>query len=215
MDPTENLKKKKKIVSLAYPLKDERVTTKFRMAKKVSRNSRAARQAEAFEPEAKSLANLPRNSKTDLSNVITRTAARNEALLEAKIHKKGKKKVDKKKFKERALDKLGHLDRNRVEKALNFSSRLDGKIAKSTSRAKYIQSIRKAGWETTNELIKKEQALLQSASYPKKQEENRDGIDGSGDEMETEIPGDELVDAKPEQEKRINMFDMLPNDEGN
>ncbi|SJM84331.1 related to Shuttling pre-60S factor ECM1 [Zygosaccharomyces bailii] len=185
------------------------------MAKKVSRNSRAARQAAAFEPEAKSLANLPRNTKTDLSNVITRTAAKNEALLEAKIHKKGKKKVDKKKFKEHALDKLGNLDRNRVEKALNFSSRLDGKIAKSTSRAKYIQSIRKAGWDTTNELIKKEQALLQSESYPKKREENRDGIEGSGDEMETETPEDELVDPKPEQEKRINIFDMLPNDDEN
>ncbi|GAV52736.1 hypothetical protein ZYGR_0AI00180 [Zygosaccharomyces rouxii] len=189
------------------------------MAKKVSRNSRAARQAEAFEPEAKTLAELPRTEKTDLSNILIRTTAKNEALLEAKINKKSRKKVDKKRAKEKAVKDLTHLDRSRMEKALNFSSRLDGKIAKSTSRAKYIQNIRKAGWDTTNELIRKELATLQedpkSARSKPHGEDDPDAMkdepseqEEDGDEMETEDPAEEL---KP-QENRTNMFGILPVD---
>ncbi|GCF00017.1 60S ribosomal protein subunit export [Zygosaccharomyces mellis] len=187
------------------------------MAKKVSRNSRAARQAEAFEPEAKTLSELPRPEKTDLSNILIRTTAKNEALLEAKINKKSKKKVDKKKSKEKAVKDLTHLDRNRMEKALNFGSRLDGKISKSTSRAKYIQNIRKAGWDTTNELIRKELAALQDDRKSSKSKARNDDDpdemkdepnEGEGDEMETEDPAEEL---KP-QESSANRFGVLPVD---
>lgn len=188
------------------------------MAKKVSRNSRAARQAVAFEPEAKALSELPRSEKTDLSNILIRTTAKNEALLEAKINKKSKKRVDKKRSKEKAVKDLTHLDRSRVEKALNFSSRLDGKIAKSTSRAKYIQNIRKAGWDTTNELIRKDLATLQdNAKHSKAASGNEKDPDAmndepsgeeEGDEMETEDPSEEL---KP-QANRTNMFGVLPVD---
>ncbi|CAR26747.1 ZYRO0C00440p [Zygosaccharomyces rouxii] len=191
------------------------------MAKKISRNSRAARQAEAFEPEAKTLAELPRPEKTDLSNILIRTTAKNEALLEAKINKKSNKRVDKKRSKEKALKDLTHLDRSRMEKALNFSSRLDGKIAKSTSRAKYVQHIRKAGWDTTNELIRKELAsALEEAksTKPKENDADPDAMkdepseeEEEGVEMETENPAEEL---KP-QEQRTNMFGVLPVDDEN
>lgn len=192
------------------------------MAKKISKNSRAARQAEASGPEVKTLSDLPRPEKTDLSNILIRTTAKNEALLEAKI-KKPRKKVDKKNSKERALENLTHLDKNRVEKALNFSSRLDGKIKKSTSRAKYVQNIRKAGWDTTNELIRKDLAALQEEDKRLKvQQEGEGENEGEDDpdamkdepsEEENEIEAEDGAQKESKKhEKRVNMFDMLPVD---
>ncbi|EGA59859.1 Ecm1p [Saccharomyces cerevisiae FostersB] len=65
------------------------------------------------------------------------------------------KKLNKKALEDKLANSISSMDRDRLVKALNFTNRLDGKIAKSISRAKYIQNTRKAGWDSTNETIKK------------------------------------------------------------
>ncbi|KAG0679682.1 60S ribosomal protein subunit export [Kluyveromyces marxianus] len=136
------------------------------MAKKpISKHSRAARRSEAAEPEAKALETLPRAEKTDFAATLIRTANKNEALLEAKIQKRGHK--NKKKNAGRVSKQLiddSSLTSRKAIRALNITSRLDGKREKAIHRAKYVQSARKAGWDTTNQSIRKELSTLQNAA---------------------------------------------------
>lgn len=177
------------------------------MAKKISRNSRAARNGEACEPEAKSLEQLPRAEKTNLTNVLLRTTAKNEALLEAKLHKKSKNKISKK----RSSTLSNSLDAGKVERALNITSRLDGKIAKSINRAKYIQTARKAGWDSTNDKIKKELATLhneESNTETKKADELEEDIIEDTDNGGNSKQGSEgSQDSTPK-----NVFSLLKDD---
>ncbi|CCK70672.1 Ecm1p KNAG_0E04190 [Huiozyma naganishii CBS 8797] len=132
------------------------------MRKPVSRNSRAARQAAGAydDPNVDTLADVPRAEKTDLSNVVIRAAAKNEALLDAKINKRRrgdrKNRVGKKFLEERLAASATSSDKGRLERALNITNRLDGKISRSISRAKYVQASRKAGWDMTNDNIRRE-----------------------------------------------------------
>nr|CAI6380826.1 AEL_HP1_G0000090.mRNA.1.CDS.1 [Saccharomyces cerevisiae] len=185
------------------------------MAKKISKNSRAARQSDALEPEVKDLSELPRAEKTDLTNILIRTAAKNEALLEAKISKKANKSKKGKKLNKKALeDKLANsissMDRDRLVKALNFTNRLDGKIAKSISRAKYIQNTRKAGWDSTNETIKKELAFLNGGLSV----QEKSAGEGNAEKEDEEIPEvfDSLAEDNTVQKTPTNRFGVLPDD---
>lgn len=188
------------------------------MAKKISKNSRAARQSAAYEMEAKVLADLPRPEKTDLTNILIRTTAKNEALLEAKLQKKVKNKVGKKSIGKKSILSINSLDKDRVERALNITSRLDGKIAKSVSRAKYVQSARKAGWDTTNEFIKKETASLNKKYDDVTKIDTKDAKDDiletSEKEMDVVPTEQEDVDSvqEPEVGKTDNMFSVLTDD---
>ena len=99
-----------------------RYRLKQSMAKKISKNSRAARQSDALEPEVKDLSELPRAEKTDLTNILIRTAAKNEALLEAKISKKANKskrgkKLNKKALEDKLANSISSMDRDRLVKA--------------------------------------------------------------------------------------------------
>lgn len=188
------------------------------MARKISKNSRAARQSDAYEMEAKVLADLPRPEKTDLTSILIRTTAKNEALLEAKLHKKDKNKVGKKSVAKKSALSITSLDRDRVERALNVTSRLDGKIAKSVSRAKYVQSARKAGWDSTNEFIKKEtESLNKKYDYVTKidiKDAKEDSLESSEKQMDIEPSEQEDIDPvqEPEVSKTGNIFSVLTDD---
>lgn len=175
------------------------------MAKKVSKHSRAARRLEAEEPEAKSLADLPRAEKTDLTSTMIRTASKNEALLNAKMNKRSRKdnKIGKKQIQKNPITTM---DKERLERALNFTSRLDGKIEKAISKAKYVQNARKAGWDSTNQSIKREIALLQdtNASDTKPAE---DVGDATGD-----IEEEKEVEAEKPLTEASNAFSALMDD---
>lgn len=124
------------------------------MVKKISRRSRLARRNEIQEIGDKSLISIPRASKTDIANILIRTEAKNEALMNGKIHKsKNKGRVRKKTSINNSFTFMG---KKRLERALNSASKLDGKIEKSVTRAKYIQTARKSDWNTTNSIIKQE-----------------------------------------------------------
>lgn len=185
------------------------------MAKKISKNSRAARQSDALEPEVKDLSELPRAEKTDLTNILIRTAAKNEALLEAKISKKANKskrgkKLNKKALEDKLANSISSMDRDRLVKALNFTNRLDGKIAKSISRAKYIQNTRKAGWDSTNETIKKELAFLNGGLSV----QAKSASEGDAEKEDEEIPEvfDSLAEDNTVQKTPTNRFGVLPDD---
>lgn len=184
------------------------------MARKQGKNSRAARQGALAEAtEVKDLENLPRAEKTDLANILIRTAARNEALLDAKISKKknSKNKINKVSLKQRLSNATNSMDKDRLERALNISNRLDGKIAKSISRARYVQHSRKAGWDLINNTIKQE---LSSTKEDEKLK-NPDTVDESKiqeEEIELELDYDK---GSKTSDFKANMFALLENDVDN
>lgn len=113
------------------------------------------------------------NQTLKLASLI-RTANKNEQLLEAKLNKRknktgrvGKKQID-----------SGSANKNKTIRAFNINSRLDGKIEKAVNRARYVQSARKAGWETTNSNIRKELDVLQGKTTDDKD---------AGDEKEVDL----------------------------
>ncbi|SCW01448.1 LAFE_0D12794g1_1 [Lachancea fermentati] len=175
------------------------------MAKKFSKHSRAARRLEVEEPEAKDLSKLPRVDNADVTNKLIRTASKNEQLLEARMRKKSKQnnKVGKK---QSVKVRANNLDKERLERALNFSNRLDGKVQRAESRAKYVQSARKAGWDSTNESIKRELAALQNLE----KEENKD-LKKVEDEMDADDEP-ESADADTEATPTGNAFALLSDD---
>ncbi|CCH58225.1 hypothetical protein TBLA_0A04300 [Henningerozyma blattae CBS 6284] len=171
-----------------------------------------------LDPEVRSLADLPRAEKTDLANAFIRaTAAKNGALLDAKISKKSKTKGKGKRFSKKDLERkisqtVTSMDKDRLERALKFTNKLDGKIAKSVSRAKYVQKARKAGWDSTNESIKRE--LRGEELQPKKKLENQDDMmmdDDDDDDNELEVMEDETEEPRSTK-KQTNLFDLLDPD---
>ncbi|EHN03841.1 Ecm1p [Saccharomyces cerevisiae x Saccharomyces kudriavzevii VIN7] len=185
------------------------------MSKKISKNSRAARQSGAYDLEVKDLTNLPRVEKTDLTNILIRTAAKNGALLEAKISKKADKskrgkKINKKALEDKLANSISSMDKDRLVKALNFTNRLDGKIAKSISRAKYVQNTRKAGWDSTNDTIRRELALLSGNLSVASKGTTKDDMDKESEENPEAF--DSLAEDKVAQKTPVNRFGVLPDD---
>lgn len=184
------------------------------MAKKISKNSRAARQG-LLDVAPSDLQKLPRAENTDLTNIMIRTAAKNESLLEAKMRKKKetKKKVGKKEL-ERKINKTERiLEKERLARALNITNRLDGKIAKSIQRAKYVQTSRKAGWDSTNEQIKRElqMALELQQDAKEKEEKETDEADIEIEEMyDSSKPAVETSTSSSQPTVPQNLFDLLP-----
>ncbi|SCU79810.1 LAME_0B00452g1_1 [Lachancea meyersii CBS 8951] len=184
------------------------------MGKKVSKNSRASRRFEALDTEAQTLAQLPRAQDLDVTNKLIRTASKNEQLLEAKMRKKDKtsNKVGKKTIKKSALE---NLDSERVARALNISSRLDGKVEKAKTRAKYVQSARKAGWESTNESIRRDLAKLteREGSVPEAATQSGSSGDQEVDSMVEDDPAEEIEQNPQEAPSAAeNMFGLLADD---
>ncbi|AET39805.1 Ecm1p Ecym_5002 [Eremothecium cymbalariae DBVPG len=175
------------------------------MAKGISKRSRAARRNEVAEPEARALEKLPRAEKTDITGALIRTASKNEALLTAKINKrrtKGKS-VGKKQL--TTMSPLTSLNKERFEKGLNFSSRLNGKIEKAVSRAKYVQSARKAGWDSTNNSIRKELAVMHNSE--------RLGLEHNSSTIDIDVEQEDLEkDASDVVVESSNAFNTLAND---
>ncbi|CAL9732015.1 shuttling pre-60S factor Ecm1p [Monosporozyma unispora] len=191
------------------------------MVRKITKNSRNARQAKGLfdEADAESLNDLPRAEKTDLSNIMIRTAAKNEALLDAKLNKKrgDKKRVGKKSLEERLSKSITQLDKDRLSRALNISNRLDGKISKSIARAKYVQSSRKAGWDTTNNIIKKELDSVNDDDEADKKKKKKSGDDEENmeDDEELEQPYDAEAEETTKEKKDTtpaNIFALLENE---
>ncbi|CAB4257036.1 similar to Saccharomyces cerevisiae YAL059W ECM1 Pre-ribosomal factor involved in 60S ribosomal protein subunit export [Maudiozyma barnettii] len=183
------------------------------MAKKISKHSRAARRSELeIDTEVKSLENLPRAEKTDLSNILIRTAAKNEALLDAKIQKKqDRKKFFKEKYTKKALENkllaaLNNEDKDRLEHALNITNRLDGKVSKSIARAKYVQNSRKANWDQTNKVIKRK---LKGDSILDKTEMKKNDDD---EELDDEPFDDDEEENRNKKTIPQNMFGLLSTD---
>ncbi|ONH65317.1 hypothetical protein BON22_4927 [Cyberlindnera fabianii] len=104
----------------------------------VSKHSRAARRNEIEEPEAKSLASLPRAEKTDTTSAIIRaTAKKNEDLLYIREDCQERRVI--------------------IERAMQLTDRLEGKIQKSKERARQVQTARKSNWDSINALARMEQ----------------------------------------------------------
>ena len=194
------------------------------MARKIGKNSRNARQAAGLydDPEVESLKDLPRAQKTDLSNIMIRTAAKNEALLDAKIRKKrnDKKKLGKKSLEEKLSKSVTHMDKERLTRALNISNKLDGKISKAIARAKYVQRSRKAGWDTTNEIIKRELQLFNGEFNNKNQgkkkvinsEEVMEEDDNENEEIEKPFIDEDFENEQNKKKVPTNIFSVLENE---
>lgn len=194
------------------------------MARKIGKNSRNARQAAGLydDPEVESLKDLPRAQKTDLSNIMIRTAAKNEALLDAKIKKKrnDKKKLGKKSLEEKLSKSVTHMDKERLTRALNISNKLDGKISKAIARAKYVQSSRKAGWDTTNEIIKRELQLFNGEFNNKNQgkkkvinsQEVMEENDNENEEIEKPFIDEDSENEQNKKKVPTNIFSVLENE---
>ncbi|KAG7877413.1 hypothetical protein KL938_004169 [Ogataea parapolymorpha] len=120
------------------------------MAKKISKHSRAARRGEISEAtgEARDLERVPRLEKTDtIGPMIRASASKNEDLLRQKMEKKASKSNKSKSAISKAI-------KTRRKKAVVIDGRLGSKIEASINRAKEIQSMRKANWDTINKQAK-------------------------------------------------------------
>ncbi|CCF59799.1 hypothetical protein KAFR_0I00180 [Kazachstania africana CBS 2517] len=189
------------------------------MARKITKNSRNARQGllDVPEPEIRALENLPRAEKTDLTNILIRTAAKNEALLDAKMSKKrssknGINKVSKKALEKKIASTVNSMDRERLERALNITNRLDGKVSKSVSRAKFVQTTRKAGWDSINESIKNELALLGGKKLDSKPKGETEDEETELLEELNELPSSSEEGKETASKTPVNLFSLLSAD---
>lgn len=173
------------------------------MARKVSKHSRAARRGADELPESKQLEEVPRAQRTDLANILTRTAAKNEALLEARLQRKKKHRVGKKGLRSKLSETSVGSEKGRFQRALDVASRLDGKIARSISRAKYVQTARKSGWDSINEQIRKETVLTSGESKDMKDVK---------DQEDAMIDDEEEVTAPENGNQASNLFGVLTDD---
>ena len=100
--------------------------------------------------------------------------------------------------------------RDRLERALNINSRLDGKVQKAKSRAKYVQNARKAGWDVTNESIRRDLALLTGS----KPATNAVVKTTEAEKMEEDIdPTEEQQEVEEHPQKETsNAFNLLADD---
>lgn len=122
--------------------------------REISKHSRAARRAQADEPESKELSKLPRVSdKADMASYIVRTANRNEELLRKKLEKK--KIAGKRDGPTHKILSTGGITKSnsRVTRALAFDGKLSKKIERSKNRGRTIQN-RRTTWEQVNAQLK-------------------------------------------------------------
>ncbi|CAM9010216.1 unnamed protein product [Wickerhamomyces anomalus] len=177
------------------------------MAKKGKRN-------EIDEPEAKSLASLPRAEKTDLTSAIIRaTTKKNEDLLNNKMLKKDVKsgQVQKKNVAKSNLE--SNLNKLRMERAIMQSDILQDKILKSKQRSKQVQLTRKQNWDAinqaANEVIRSRSGTPADNGETPEQDEQP-----AEDAMEEEdkFYSDDEEESTSEYKPQRNAFDLL-NDE--
>ncbi|KAL6939972.1 hypothetical protein ACO0QE_003850 [Hanseniaspora vineae] len=192
------------------------------MAKKISKHSRAARKAEAEVHEIKELADLPRAEKTDIAGSLIRTASKNEDLLNRKMERKqrGKNRIGKNSGKNELglKDKLknvdlGFLEKEKLQKSLNFTNVLDGKISKSISRAKYVQGARKAGWDATNSRIRAELQLAQGSVNPASATTaDKEPTEEMDQDTEDVVTFGDLEEQEKQKKLQTNLFGSLEDD---
>ena len=191
---------------------------------KISKHSRAARRGEvALEPEVKSLAQLPRAEKTDLTSVLIRTAAKNGDLLDVKMKRQQERKkkiragLSKKSLEKKIINATNNMDKDRLERALNITNKLDGKISKAVARAKLVQNARKAGWDLTNASIKREMDVTMGSKISSKINKDSNDIstrDAPEEEEEVELEATSEINESGNTGfgTSKNMFNMLPTD---
>lgn len=175
----------------------------------VSKHSRAARRNEIDEPEAKSLAALPRAEKTDLTSAIIRaTTKKNEDLLNNKM----KKKEPKTQIQKDEARKASNLSKLKMEKAIMQNEILQDKILKSKQRSKYVQTSRKQNWDAINQSVNELKASR--SSTPQGEEQQFEERDPDAMEEEDKFYSDEEQDNSVSHTTvpPRNAFDLL-NDE--
>lgn len=98
------------------------------------------------------MASIPKVESNDVRKSIIRTTIHNENLLAKKMENPRIKKNTKKK-----TSSLKH----KVERSDKLSGVLSMKIEQSIARAKYVQNLRKAGWDQINKSITIKNDLMQ------------------------------------------------------
>ena len=111
----------------------------------------------------KELENVPKVND-DVKSSIIRTTIKNENLLNKKMEMKQLSKINKKK--NNAL-------KSKKDRSAKIAGILGEKIEQSISRAKYVQSSRKSGWDLINKGIK----INQSASILTAEEPSAEDIE--------------------------------------
>lgn len=166
----------------------------------VSKRSRAARRGLIEEgiTEAKALESVPKASD-DVKASIIRTTIKNENLLNQKIERKHQSKVNKKQ--NSAL-------KSKLERSNKVAGILGEKIEQSITRARYIQSSRKAGWDQINRTLKesKDNAIKRAATSTDKDDDQIE----EDEYVEDFFKGDDKAKAlEMKNEREKNAFALL------
>jgi len=182
----------------------------------VSKHSRAARRNEISEPEAKSLASLPRAENTDLASAMIRaTTAKNENLLNQKMHKKEKDSSSAqitKKLTAKQQQQASNLAKQKMERAIMQNEILQDKILKSKQRSKEVQTTRKQNWDMINQSIS-EKLKAGTPLNAAEEEQHKQNEMQDEDAMEEEkFWSDEEEEQDNGYKAPKNAFDLL-NDE--
>lgn len=94
-----------------------------------------------LEGEAQALERLPRQENSDVRKSIIRTTIKNENLLAKKMERSMIKKQNK---------KVTSTLKSKTERSSKLEGVLSAKIQQSIDRARYVQGLRKAGWDEIN-----------------------------------------------------------------
>ncbi|KAH3685167.1 hypothetical protein WICPIJ_003860 [Wickerhamomyces pijperi] len=169
----------------------------------MAKKGKAARRNEVDEPEDRSLSNVPRAEKTDLTSAIIRaTIKKNEDLLSNKM---AKTKESKNKITKKENKLVTNMNKIKLEKALALTDRLEGKISKSKQRSRMVQTVRKSNWDMVNAEAKSEleQTLLNvtAAELPTNSSNEKDS---STNEDSTEKMEEDDFYSDKEEEKEQN-----------
>lgn len=194
------------------------------MVKRVSKNTRAARRAIDELPQSKELENVPRAQKTDLVNILLRTANKNETLLQNKMKRKRDKKMNsksnRKSLESRLTQTASQIEKEKLERALQISNRLDGKRTKSLMRAKFVQTSRKSGWDEINTAIRREaeeSKLKVEAKHNPESQKASDDMDIERTEKTLQEEEEEEQQAKANLVNKhllqTNIYEMLGEEE--
>lgn len=147
------------------------------------------------------------------SAIIRATVKKNESLLHNKqINKAERTKVSKAKKKNN--QSVSNLSKEKVERAILLSDKLEGKILKSKKRAKVVQSTRKSNWDAINLKAKEElDVITQTQTQTQGGESVKGGGEGQGDDAMDEDDDEEDFFNKEEQNDKLSMkrnaFELL------
>lgn len=176
----------------------------FALLTPVSKRSRAARRGEISEAGDTADLGPVKEENDDVRKSIIRTTLKNENLLNKKMESLRIKKVNRKK--NNAL-------KNKLERSVKLDGVLATKIEQSVSRAKYVQDLRKSGWDEINKGIAIKNDLVEVAPVKTAEQIEKEDEDAYVDQFFEKENDKKAAAAYKAKNALSNSFALLEEEE--